>query len=122
MQHFVKATREGLIGHLTATGHILSEDSEGCALPCHHALRRWVRITHGDFETRCQVLDVGPWNTDDDAYVLGDARPQAETGVDRRGRRTNGAGIDLFEGTWRALGMTDNDLVTWEFVDAPLST
>ena len=119
MIHTVRATREGLTGHLTATGLILAEDSEGCALPCRHALRRWVRILHEHHETRCQVLDVGPWNTDDDAYVLGDARPQAESGVDTRGRKTNGAGIDLFEGTWRALDMRDNDFVRWEFVADP---
>jgi hypothetical protein len=43
------------------------------------------------------VLDVGPWNEQDEDYVFGLARPAAERGVDTRGRPTNGAGIDLGE-------------------------
>jgi len=64
----------------------------------------------------CQVLDVGPWDEHDDDYVLGGLRPAAESGRDTRGRPTNGAGIDLGERAWSALGMTDNGLVDWEFV------
>jgi hypothetical protein len=63
------------------------------------------------------VLDVGPWNEHDDDYVFGGQRPAAERGTDTRGRLTNGAGIDLSEAVWRALGMLDNATVSWEFVD-----
>jgi hypothetical protein len=34
-----------------------------------------------------------------------------------RGRTTNGAGIDLGEYVWKALGMTDNTEVQWEFLE-----
>jgi len=47
--------------------------------------------------------------------ILG-KRPQAESGTDTRGRKTNGAGIDLGEAVWAALGETDNSEVEWEFV------
>lgn len=62
------------------------------------------------------VLDVGPWNENDDAYVFGGSRPQAESGLSVSGKGTNGAGIDLGEYVWKQLGMTDNGLVDWEFV------
>ena len=61
------------------------------------ALHKFVRVTNpaNGKSTLAQVLDIGPWNTDDDAYVFGGSRPQAESGTDTRGRQTNGAGIDL---------------------------
>ncbi|HYE79967.1 MAG TPA: hypothetical protein VEI97_18455, partial [bacterium] len=40
------------------------------------------------------VEDIGPWCTDDPYWVTGD-RPAAEDGVDKKGRKTNGAGIDV---------------------------
>ena len=61
------------------------------------------------------VLDVGPWNINDDAYVFGSDRPQAESGKDKFGRTTNGAGIDLGEFVWRSLNMLDNGEVEWHF-------
>jgi hypothetical protein len=36
--------------------------------------------------------------------------------MDMTGRKTNGAGIDLGEVVWKALGMKDNTEVSWEFV------
>ena len=67
-------------------------------------------------ELKVVVLDVGPWEEHDDVYVFSGARPLAEKGADSRGRTTNGAGIDLGEKVWKALGMTGNDPVLWEFV------
>jgi hypothetical protein len=63
------------------------------------------------------VLDVGPWNEHDTAYVLHGQRPAAESGVDTRGRTTNAAGIDLGEAVWRRLGMVDNSDIEWEFIE-----
>jgi len=93
----VKATREGLIGAQTASGYIIDRIVPFVALPCGKALQRFVRLTNPLNQKSCIaiVLDVGPWNTQDDAYVLGGARPQAESGTDTTGRTTNGAGIDL---------------------------
>lgn len=119
----VFATREGLVGKPTATGHIIQPDDWFAALPSTKALRWVIRIWRSLTADRMTnyitvpVLDVGPWETHDDAYVLdphGTTRPLAEHGVDGTGRKTNGAGIDLSEGVWKALEMADNGYVWWE--------
>lgn len=131
----VTATREGLVGGKTASGYIIDTIVRFCALPTPHALGRDVQITNplNGKSCRAQVLDVGPWNIKDDAYVfqpcthaawyesmrtmgIEDVRPQSETGTDLYGRKTNKAGIDLSESVWKALGMLDNSLVSWEFL------
>lgn len=114
----VKATREGLLGGKTASGYRVETAVPFVALPSTAALRLWVRVRNpkNGREVRALVLDVGPWNEKDHAYVFGSQRPQAETGVDSFGRVTNKAGIDLGEKVWGALGMTGNDTVEWEFV------
>jgi hypothetical protein len=114
----VKATREGLMGGRTATGYTVDPVVPFVALPSEAALRLWVQVTNpaNGKTIRAVVLDIGPWNLHDHAYVFGGARPQAESGIDRFGRVTNGAGIDLGECVWHALGLTDNSPVSWEFV------
>jgi hypothetical protein len=127
----VKATREGLLGGKTSTGYLVDATVPFVALPSTAALRQWVRVRNPKTgkSIRALVLDVGPWNEHDQAYVfqghtLGDVivpdfaaiRPAAESGTDTRGRKTNGAGIDLGERVWQALGMVDNGDVEWEFV------
>jgi len=114
----VKATREGLVGHRTASGYVIDTVVPFVALPSTAALQMFVRVRNpaNGREALAVVLDVGPWNEHDDRYVFAGARPQAETGPDERGRVTNGAGIDLGERVWRALLMTDNGVVEWEFV------
>lgn len=114
----VQATREGDLGKPTASGYIVERHVPFVALPSVHALDRIVRVHNPRNGRTCEavVLDVGPWNEHDDAYVFGLARPQAESGTDTRGRKTNGAGIDLGERVWTELGMTDNDPVEWEFI------
>lgn len=64
------------------------------------------------------MKDVGPWNTHDELYVFHGERPAAESGISVSMMGTNGAGIDLGEAVWKALGMTDNGLVDWEFLSA----
>src|SRR5437667_7046245 len=105
----VKATREGLVGGRTATGWRIDAVVPFVALPSDAALRQWVRVVNpaNGRSIRALVLDVGPWNEHDTAYVFGGARPAAESGIDTRGRVTNKAGIDLGERVWTALGMTD---------------
>ncbi len=112
----VKATREGLPGGLTASGYRIDAVVPFVALPSVAALHRFVRVSHGEKSAIAIVLDVGPWNEHDEAYVFGTARPAAESGLDSRGRTTNGAGIDLSERIWNQLGMTDNADVAWEFI------
>lgn len=114
----VKATREGLVGQTTASGYVIDTIVPFVALPSTRAVHRLVRLNNPATQktTYAVVLDVGPWNEHDDAYVFGGARPQAESGIDTRGRRTNGAGIDLGERVWKELGMVDNSDVEWEFL------
>lgn len=126
----VKATREGLSGKKTATGYPIDDHVPFVALPSPEALRQMVTVINPRTGLSCKafVLDVGPWNIRDNAYVFQAAtltddpilpanikRPQAESGADMTGRTTNGAGIDLGEFVWKALGMTNNDLVSWKF-------
>ena len=115
----VKATREGLVGKPTATGWVIDTTTLFVALPSHKALGKVVRLINPLNGNTCiaEVRDVGPWNTHDDSYVFGGARPQAESGISISGHGTNGAGIDLGEACWSALGMKDNGEVSWEFVD-----
>jgi hypothetical protein len=114
----VKATREGLIGQMTATGWKIDTEYPFVALPSHKALGMWISLRNLANGKHCcaQVLDVGPWNTEDDAYVFSGARPLAETGTSISGHATNGAGIDLGEKVWGLLGMTNNGEVEWLFV------
>lgn len=114
----VKATREGLVGEKTSTGYKVDTVVPFVALPSVAALRLWIRITNPRNGKTCNaiVLDVGPWNTNDNAYVFDHARPAAESGIDEEGRKTNGAGIDLSERVWKTLEMNGNENVTWEFL------
>jgi N-acetylmuramoyl-L-alanine amidase len=73
------------------------------------------------------ILDVGPWNIDDDDYVLGDERPSAETHYNtgeqlptgpNAGRvPTNAAGLDLSPALARKVGLSGKGRCDWEFVD-----
>jgi hypothetical protein len=114
----VKATREGLPGSKTSSGYRVDPIVPFVALPSAAALRQWVLVVNPATgqSIRALVLDVGPWNENDNAYVFGGARPAAESGTDQFGRTTNGAGIDLGEAVWAALGLTDNTSVSWEFI------
>lgn len=115
----VKSTREGLLGKKTASGYVIDTVVPFVALPSAKALHSFVRITNpmNGKVAIAIVLDVGPWNVSDDAYVFGGARPAAESGQSVSGNGTNGAGIDLGERVWSELGMTDNTDVEWEFID-----
>jgi hypothetical protein len=110
----VRATREGLLGQKTASGWVITPWVPAVALPSIAALHLRVLVTNplNQRSCRCLVLDVGPHHTGDDAYVWGGARPKAETDPG-----SNGAGIDLSEFVWNALGMLDNTEVDWTWMD-----
>lgn len=126
----VKATREGLMGGKTSSGYLIDALVPFVALPSAAALRQWVIVSRGGLSIRALVLDVGPWNINDNAYVFQPlttnpqsatqesvVRPAAERGLDvSHNGKTNGAGIDLGEVVWKYLQMTDNGDVSWEFV------
>lgn len=135
------ATREGLVGHTTANGHVIKSRDHFVALPS----RRMLASNGGNeyrvkvcYQGRCEtapVWDVGPWNTRDDYWNpssvremfrdLPQGRPEAQAayqngynnGKDEFGRTVaNPAGIDLADGTfWDGLGMTNNDWVDVTF-------
>ena len=114
----VRATREGLDGHRTSTGYRVDPHVPFVALPSTAALRLWIRIHNplNNKVVRALVLDVGPWEEADHAYVFQPAtmnhlglsvppdtiRPKAESG------------IDLGEKVWHDLDMRDNGEVEWE--------
>lgn len=114
----VKATREGLVGRESASGYIIDVVVPFVALPSTRAIGRFVRLRNpaNGRSALAICLDVGPWNEHDNLYVFGGARPAAEAGTDSRGRKTNGAGIDLGERLWHQLGYTDNGPCEWEFI------
>lgn len=135
VDYTVYATREGLVGARTASGHVITVADHFVALPSRRALSIGdnadyrVRVC---VEQRCvtePVLDVGPWNTHDDYWntdreLFDDlplGKPEAEAaytdsyhnGTDFRDRQVlNPAGIDLADGTFADLGLTGNSRVT----------
>jgi hypothetical protein len=111
----VFATREGLVGRRLATGGIIRPDDRFVALPHRSALRRDVELRYGTRVLVVPVLDVGPWNIDDDYWSTG-ARPAAERGRGKYRTPVNPAGIDLSDATFALLGMRGNDTVEWRFV------
>ena len=82
-----------------------------------------VHNQQNDKDVVCQIRDVGPWMTDDSAYVLGDDRPAAEPAGStipwgkNEGRTSNGAGIDLTPGAAKAIGLSGKGTVSWRFID-----
>jgi hypothetical protein len=100
-------------------GHVISDFELGVALPAPFiGARPKVRVTNGSKSVDCDIVDLGPWNTNDPYWVT-HTRPQAESGTDRRGRHTNSAGIDLTPAAARAVGIDGKGKVDWELVGAP---
>jgi len=90
----------------------MREEDVGVALPHRSALGRLVevRCLATAREATAPVVDVGPWNgTAQDAgdpyWNVAGRRPQAESGRDLTGRKTNGAGIDLSPALLALLGV-----------------
>ncbi len=138
----VFATREGLVGGTTANGHKIVPNDQFVALPSRRGLSPNGR---GDYSVRVcaesgrcatvPVWDVGPWNTTDDYWNppatrqswkdLPQGRPQAQAafenqhngGRDGFGRTVkNPAGIDLADGTFYGLGLSNNGFVTVDYL------
>ncbi|MEV0273104.1 hypothetical protein AB0H43_30375 [Hamadaea sp. NPDC050747] len=136
----VYATREGLIGEVTANGHRIASEDLFAALPSRLGLagrdqgNRTVRVCT---TARCvfvPVWDVGPWNTKDDYWNanrqmwrdLPRGKPAAEAayvdgynrGRDEFGRTvSNPAGIDLADRAFRdGLLLRDNAWVRVAFL------
>ncbi|WP_249144151.1 hypothetical protein [Bradyrhizobium lablabi] len=111
-------------GQQSAYGGAIDDSALGVALPFHfQGDRPRVRVTgkRSGLSVDCDIVDVGPWNTNDPYWQTG-ARPQAETGTDTRGRHTNLAGIDLTLAASQAIQIDGKGLVDWEFVQSPKVT
>lgn len=133
------ATREGLVGQMTANGHIIRPRDRFVALPSWSVLaprgsdKFRVRLTYNGRTVVVPVWDVGPWNTRDDYWSptrrykdLPVGMPMAQAAVlhgynggrDEQGRRIREPnGIDIADGTfWDDLGMTRSDWVEVTFL------
>ncbi len=97
-------------------GHVITDSELGVALPYHFPEPPpSVCVWNSGKSVICKVIDVGPWNTNDPYWQTG-TRPQAESGVDKTGRKTNLAGIDLTPAAASAIGIAGKGIVDWEFV------
>jgi hypothetical protein len=134
------ATREGLVGKTTASGHVIDTNDHFVALPSKKALNRSVIVSYRGKNATAPVLDVGPWNRDDAWWETGSARgqfadlprfvPEVWAAFDQgynNGRDASGryvtfpAMIDLGDGVYADLGMQAADWVdvTLTWVDGP---
>ena len=100
------------------TDKLLNDTEYYVALPYRFVgLRPKVLVTNrSNGETVvAPIEDIGPWNINDPYWVKG-ARPQAESGTDLKGRKTNRAGIDLSPAVAKALNINGKGTVDWQFV------
>ena len=100
------------------TGRVLTDVGYYCALPYRFKEPRpKIKVTSvktGECVI-CSIEDIGPWNIHDPYWVT-NSRPQAESGHDHMGRKTNKAGIDLSPAAAKALNIGGMGYVNWEFV------
>lgn len=141
----VFAHKEGLVGHTTANGHVIQPEDYFVALPCFCVLSSngghefQVRVEYNGTSLVLPVWDVGPWNVDDNYWDPPAERtwsgipqgvPQAQAafnngyngGLDGWGRTVRSpAGIDIGDGAFHALGMSESDWVnvTFLWLDEP---
>ena len=98
-------------------------------LPATCLKRKWVQlIVEPDGPAAiAPVGDIGPWNGGgannkyDDRYWVARKRPQAESGTDLKGRRTDRAGIEISHSLWKEMGLgrKRKTRVRWQFVKSP---
>ena len=134
------ATREGLVGRTTASGHLITDNDHFVALPSRKALNKTVIVSYRGKTVTAPVLDIGPWNRDDAWWEVGAARglfqdlprfvPEVwaafENGYNG-GRDANSrfvtfpAMIDLGDGVYADLGLQQADWVdvTLTWLDGP---
>lgn len=130
----VYATREGLVGGTTSSGHVITPNDHFVALPSVKALNKNVKITYKGKSSVAPVLDIGPWNNDDDYWNPSDTRvykgiprgvPQAQAAFDsgHNGGKsglgwqvTAPGGIDIGDGTYYDLGLGNPDWVDITFL------
>lgn len=70
---------------------------------------RWVKIQKGERTAFAQWEDVGPFETNDAAYVFGQAQP--------RNQINQQAGVDVSPAVRDFLDLADIDTVDWQFIN-----
>jgi hypothetical protein len=106
-----------------AYGDYITGSTRGVAFPYkwRDSPRPRVTVKGPSGEVETDVVDVGPWNTDDPDYVLGTARPLSESQYANRTEAQNGqvpsndAGIDLTDPIAREVGISGKGKVSWKF-------
>ncbi len=130
----------GLVGERTANGHVIQPNDFFVTLPCTCALSSrgghefQVLVEYRGRSLVLPVWDVGPWNVNDDFWNPPEVRrwkglpqgvPAAQAayfhgyngGRDGWGRIVRSpAGMDIADGAFAALGMTQSDWVTVTFL------
>lgn len=130
----------GLVGQRTANGHVIQPNDFFVTLPCTCALSSQgghefqVLVEYNGRSLILPVWDVGPWNVDDNFWDPPERRrwkglpqgvPAAQAayyagyngGKDGWGRTVRSpAGMDIADGAFAALGMTESDWVTVTFL------
>ncbi|MCS7052017.1 MAG: SH3 domain-containing protein, partial [Thermomicrobium sp.] len=136
----IYAHRLGLVGERTANGHVIQPNDFFVTLPCWCALASkggqefQVLVEYRGRSLVLPVWDVGPWNVDDDFWNPPERRrwkglpqgvPAAQAayfegyndGKDGWGRPVRSpAAMDIADGAFAALGMTQSDWVTVTFL------
>jgi N-acetylmuramoyl-L-alanine amidase len=108
-----------------AYGDYITGSTRGVAFPYkwRDSPRPRVIVKGPSGEVETDVVDVGPWNTDDPDYVLGTARPLSESQykygtVAQNGQvPSNDAGIDLTDPIAREVGISGKGKVSWKFAE-----
>ncbi|OIO26686.1 hypothetical protein AUJ14_01285, partial [Candidatus Micrarchaeota archaeon CG1_02_55_22] len=110
---------------ITASGLSTSAKEYYAALPTRKALNHEIEVRGPNGKTlRLPVIDVGPFCTTDNNYVLGSARPLAEIYQGKiipaencnKNIAANGAGLDVSCQAARELGINGKGYADWRFV------
>lgn len=72
---------------------------------------RWIEVVYTGKTCYGQWEDVGPFLENDVEYVFGNAAPSNTFGEK--------AGLDISPALWDCLGLTDNAITKWRFIEAP---
>jgi hypothetical protein len=102
----------------------IDDDTEGVSFPYKwkSGPRPRIEVKGPAGTTVTDVVDVGPWNTNDPRYVIDGLRPLAEKqyklGITAQNGQvpSNDAGIDLTEPIADAVGISGKGKVSWRFV------
>ena len=103
----------------------INDTTRGVALPYKwkETPRPRVVVKGPKGEVETEIVDLGPWNTNDPDYCLGSARPLSESQYENHTEAQNGqvptnkAGIDLTPPIADAVGISGKGSVSWRFAN-----